>query len=66
LIEGKKNKAAAKEIDSVKTIPVKDETKTTIYLLLICLVLFTGCMVGKQYSQPPEPTGISYRENVTD
>jgi HAE1 family hydrophobic/amphiphilic exporter-1 len=30
LIEGKKKKAAAKEIDSVKTIPVKDETKTTI------------------------------------
>ena len=39
--------------------------KRLFNLLLICLVLFTGCMVGKQYSQPPEPTGISYRENVT-
>jgi len=39
--------------------------KRLFNLLVICLVLFTGCMVGKQYSQPPEPTGISYRENVT-
>jgi len=39
--------------------------KQLFNLLLVCLVLFTGCLVGKQYTQPPEPTGISYRENVT-
>ena len=33
-------------------------------LLLISLPLFTGCLVGKQYTQPPQPTGISYRDTA--
>jgi len=34
--------------------------KQLYVLLLLSLVLFTGCMVGKKYSRPPEPAGISY------
>src|SRR5450631_54801 len=34
--------------------------KQLYVLLLLILVLFTGCMVGKKYSRPPEPAGISY------
>src|SRR5690349_12579344 len=34
------------------------------YLLFTSLILLSGCMVGKQYSQPQEPFGISYRDTV--
>src|SRR3954454_25255518 len=38
--------------------------KNMYKVLLISLVLLTGCMVGKQYSQPQQPTGIAYRDTV--
>jgi multidrug efflux system outer membrane protein len=42
----------------------KMKAKQTYYLLFISLVLLSGCLVGKQYSQPPQPIGISYRDTA--
>ena len=63
LIEGKKKKAAKKiETDLPQqhnTHKSKMKAKQIYYLLLISLVLLSGCMVGKRYTQPEQPTGIS-------
>jgi len=40
------------------------KAKQVFYLLLISLVLLSGCMVGKQYKQPEQPSGILYRDTV--
>jgi len=34
------------------------------YLFFSILVLLSGCMVGKKYSKPEAPTGITYRDSV--
>src|SRR6478752_3851423 len=34
------------------------------YLFFGILVLLSGCMVGKKYSKPEAPTGITYRDSV--
>ena len=33
-------------------------------LFFITLILLSGCMVGKKYSKPEAPTGITYRDTV--
>src|SRR4051812_47131654 len=40
------------------------KAKHVFYLPLISLVLLSGCIVGKQYKQPEQPSGISYRDTV--
>lgn len=34
------------------------------FLFFSILVLLSGCMVGKKYTQPEAPTGIAYRDTV--
>jgi len=34
------------------------------YLFFCILVLLSGCMVGKKYTQPEVPTGIAYRDTT--
>src|SRR5205809_6187186 len=33
-------------------------------LFLITLISLSGCLVGKKYSKPEAPTGITYRDTV--
>src|SRR3954453_1204045 len=40
------------------------KSKNIYRLLLVSLVLLSGCMVGKKYTQPEQPTGIAYRDTV--
>src|SRR3954453_5372293 len=40
------------------------KSKNIYRLLLVSLVLLSGCMVGKKYTQPEKPTGIAYRDTV--
>ncbi len=34
--------------------------KGTYGLMILAVLLFTGCMVGKKYEKPPTPAGITY------
>ena len=34
--------------------------KQTYLILILGMLIFTGCMVGKKYERPPEPTHIEY------
>jgi len=40
------------------------KVKNIFNLLLISLVILSGCMVSKQYSQPSQPLNISYRDTA--
>src|SRR4030095_8126475 len=42
----------------------KMKAKQVFYLLLSSLVLLSGCMGGKRYSQTEQPSGILYRDTV--